>query len=145
MKKINQMETNNMEDKSIAIILKKELPKGLVGNICACLSTGITNLNPSIIGTDISAKDIILKAITKIPIIILEENKLGIKEVLKRARKNDLDFVLYDRLAVGAVNYEEYAKKIVQREGEMETLGIAIIGDKLSVKKVIGDLPLMRN
>ncbi|MBI1935918.1 DUF2000 domain-containing protein [Candidatus Woesearchaeota archaeon] len=130
---------------SIAIIIKKELPIGLTGNICACLATGIMNLNNQIIGHDIVAEDITYKAITKVPIVVLNENKLGINEVIRRAKRNKLEFVLYDRHAVGASDYNGYETDIKSTPEEArEILGVGLIGEQKSVRNVIGDLPLLK-
>src|SRR6266545_2474864 len=97
---------------AIAIVVKKDLPKGLLGNICACLATGIVTLDPAVMGHDIDAGEVAYKAITKVPIVVLEEGARGIKEVRARAAKAGLPFVLYDKLAVGATDYDHYARAI---------------------------------
>jgi len=130
---------------SIAIVLKKDLPVGLIGNICACLGTGILNSHSEIIGHDIITDDLLYKAITKIPIVVLSENKLGIKEVIRRAGQNKLDLILYDKNAVGATDYYQYESDIKESLPESrEILGIAIIGEEDGVKKTTGDLPLLK-
>jgi hypothetical protein len=130
---------------AIAIVLKKDLPVGLVGNICACLGTGILNINRDIIGQDIVTPDLVYKAITQIPIVVLTENKLGMNEVIRRARHNRLEFVLYDKLAVGATDYIQYGEDIKKTAPDnREILGIAMVGEEEAVKKVTGDLPLLK-
>ena len=130
---------------SIAIVLKKDLPIGLVGNICACIATGIVNINKEIIGHDIDAGEILYKAITKIPIVVLNENKLGIAEIIRRAKRNKLDLVLYDKHAVRATDYNQYEKDIKGTKSEdREIFGVGIIGQEKVVRNVIGDLPLLK-
>ncbi|HLG23723.1 MAG TPA: DUF2000 family protein [Candidatus Nanoarchaeia archaeon] len=130
---------------SIAIILKKDLPVGLVGNICACLGTGIMKVDSRIIGHDIKTEDLLYKAITKIPIVVLNVNKLGIPEVIRRAKRNKLDFVLYDECAVGARDYNQYENDLKATSTEnREILGIGVIGELSAVRKVTGDLPLVK-
>jgi hypothetical protein len=130
--------------KSIAIVLKQNLPRGLSGNICACLATGVAALDPGILGEDIRAPDVVYKAITRIPILILEERN-GMEEIRARAEKNGLEFVMYDKLAAGASDYDQYAKDILATaSGARDILGIAVTGDRERVKKVIGDLPLVK-
>lgn len=137
-----------MENKSapsIAIVLKKDLPAGLIGNICACIGTGLININNEIIGYDIATDDTLYKAITKIPIVVLNENKLGMAEVIRRARRNKLDVVLYDKHAVRATDYDQYARDIqTTKPAEREILGVGVIGESKSVKNVTGDFPLLR-
>ena len=130
---------------SIYIILKKNLPPGLIGNVCACLATGITNLNPEIIGQDFEAQGLTYKGITKIPIVVVVENALGMDEILKRCVKRGLDYVLYNKRAVKERSYLGYMKAVKQIPPEdREILGIGIIGEEVSVRKIIGDLPLLK-
>ena len=82
---------------SIALVLKKDLPTGLVGNICACLATGLTGIDPEINGEDFEAQGLTYRGITKVPIVVVTENQLGIDEVLKRCIKRKIDFVLATR------------------------------------------------
>src|SRR3989338_11312813 len=139
------MEANLTITPSIAIVLKKDLPMVLVGNICACIGTGIININSQIIGHDITTSDLLYKAITKIPIVVLNENKLGMAEVIRRARRNKLDFVLYDKHAVHATDYNQYENDIKgTKQEEREILGVGIVGESKSVKNVTGDFPLLR-
>lgn len=90
---------------NIAIVLKKGLPTGLVGNICACLATGITHINPDINGEDFMAHGLTYRGITKVPIVVVTENQLGISEVLKRCINKKIDFVLYDEKAIKETSY----------------------------------------
>ena len=130
---------------SISIILKKDLPQGLIGNICACLATGITKLNPDIIGPDFEAQGLLYRGITKAPIVVVTENTLGINEVLKRCIKKKMDFVLYDGKAIRETSYLNYMKVVQLNPPEnREILGIGVIGEQDKVRKIIGDLPLLR-
>ena len=131
---------------SIAIILKKELPTGLVGNISACLATGLTHIKPDIIGPDFTAPDgLEYKGITNVPVVVVTENSLGIDEVLKRCVKKKMDFVLYDEKAIGETSYTNYMRVIEKNPAEDRViLGVGVIGDQDKVRKIIGDLPLLR-
>lgn len=130
---------------SIAIVLKKDLPTGLVGNICACLTTGLTSINPDIVGEDFEAQGLTYKGITKVPIVVVTENKLGINEVLKRCIKRKIDFVLYDEKAIDETSYLNYMKGVQENPPENRViLGIGVIGEPDQVRKIIGDLPLLK-
>ncbi|MBT3284073.1 DUF2000 domain-containing protein [Candidatus Bathyarchaeota archaeon] len=130
---------------SIAIILKRDLPSGLIGNVCACLATGITGINPDINGPDFEAHGLTYKGITKVPIVVVTENALGIDEVLKRCVKRKMDFVLYDGKAIKERSYSNYMKVVKLNPPEKrEVLGIGVIGEPDRVRKIIGDLPLLR-
>ncbi len=130
---------------SISIILKKDLPTGLIGNVCACLATGITNINHEIIGQDFEAQGVTYKGITKVPIVVVTENVLGIDAVLKRCIKRGIDYVLYNKRAVKERSYLGYMKAVKQIPPEdREILGIGIIGNQEIVRKIIGDLPLLK-
>lgn len=130
---------------SIALILKKDLPTGLVGNICACLATGLTHINPEINGEDFEAQGLTYRGITKVPIVVVTENQLGIDEVLKRCLKRKIDYVLYDEKAIKETSYLNYMKVVQKNPPEnREILGIGLIGEPDRVRKIIGDLPLLR-
>lgn len=130
---------------SLSIILKKDLPSGLIGNVCACLATGITKINPDIVGQDFEAQGLTYRGITKIPIVVVTENVLGIDEIIKRCDKRRVDYVLYNKRAVKERSYLGYMKAVKQIPSEdREILGIGIIGDETKVRKIIGDLPLLK-
>lgn len=130
---------------SISIILKKDLPTGLVGNVCACLATGITHINQDIVGPDFEAQGLTYKGITKTPIVVVTENQLGIDEVLKRCIKRDVEYILYNKRAVKERSYSGYMKAVKQIPPEdREIIGIGVIGDEDKVRKIIGDLPLLK-
>jgi hypothetical protein len=130
---------------SLSIILKKDLPPGLIGNVCACLATGITKINPDIVGQDFKAQGLTYKGITKVPIVVVTENALGMDEIIKRCTKRGVDYVLYNKRAVKERSYLGYMKAVKQIPPEdREILGIGIIGDETKVRKIIGDLPLLK-
>ena len=130
---------------SIAIILRKDLPTGVVGNISACLATGITHINPDIIGPDFKASDLTYRGITNVPVVVVTENNLGIDEVLKRCIKKKMDFVVYDEKAIKETSYLNYMKVVQKNPPEnRKILGIGVIGEQDKVRKIIGDLPLLR-
>lgn len=130
---------------SIAIVLKKDLPSGLIGNVCACLATGITQLNPDINGPDFEAHGLTYRGITKVPIVVVTENALGMDEILKRCIKKKMDFVLYDEKAIKERSYSNYTKVVKLNPPEKRViLGIGVIGKSDRVRKIIGDLPLLR-
>jgi len=130
---------------SIAIILKRDLPSGLIGNVCACLATGIMGFNPDINGPDFEAHGLTYKGITKVPIVVVTENALGIDEVLRRCVRRKMDFVLYDGKAIKERSYSNYMKVVKLNPPEnREILGIGVIGEPDRVRKIIGDLPLLR-
>jgi len=130
---------------SIALILKKDLPTGLVGNICACLATGLTHINSDINGEDFEAYGLTYRGITKVPIVVVTENQLGIDEVLKRCVKKKIDYVLYDEKAIKETSYLNYMKVVQKNPPENRViLGIGVVGEEGQVRKIIGDLPLLK-
>ena len=130
---------------SIAIVLKKDLPPGLIGNVCACLATGITKIDPDINGPDFEAHGLKYTGITKVPIVVVTENMLGIEEVLKRCIKKKMDFVLYDEKAIKERSYLNYMKVVkLNLPEKRKILGIGVIGEPDRVRKIIGDLPLLK-
>ena len=79
------------------------------------------------------------------PIVVVTENKLGIDEVLKRCTKKKIDFVLYDEKAINETSYPNYMKVVKENPPENRViLGIGVIGEPDQVRKIIGDLPLLK-
>ncbi len=77
--------------------------------------------------------------------MVVTENTLGINEVLKRCIKKKMDFVLYDGKAIRETSYLNYMKVVQLNPPEnREILGIGVIGEQDKVRKIIGDLPLLR-
>ena len=126
------------------IVLKSELGPGFLANAAACIATGLFRQQEEAYGPEIVGKDVKFIPITRIPILIMKQNK-PFKELLKRAEKNDLKYMLFTREGQSTVNYEEYVNRVKGKSmEELDVIGIGVIGEDGSINKFAGDLPLLK-
>ena len=129
----------------LTIIVKDDLKKGLIANICSVISASFLRYGPDILGPDIEAKDLFYPGITKIPIIILGGANGNLKTILDQAIEKNIAYILYDKIAMTCHNYEEYIELVKnQRSENREIMGIGLLGDKKAIKKITGNLPLLK-
>lgn len=136
-----------MDDKCV-IVIDSDLPIGLIANTSAVLALTLGNKIKGIIGPIVVDGDgRTHEGITNTPIPILK----GTKNILKELRdtiSNDypnLFIVDFPNAAQTTKNYDDYTNKIVSFTNEnLQYLGIAIYGDKKSVNKLTGSIPLLR-
>ena len=129
----------------IAITLNEELGVGLLANAAACISSGLFADQKGLCGRVIKGVDYDFAAITKIPILIVKQNKKPWGELMKRAKRNNLRYVIFTKEAQTTTSYEEYASRVANRKlEEIGVIGIGVLGDEKSVRKFCGDLPLLR-
>ena len=136
-----------MENKCV-IIIDSDLPIGLIANTSAVLALTLGNKIEGIIGPAVVDGDgRTHEGITNTPIPILK----GTKNILNELRdtiSNDypnLFIVDFSNAAQTTKNYDDYTNKIVSFTNEdLQYLGITIYGDKKSVNKLTGGIPLLR-
>ena len=127
------------------IIVKDNLKKGIIANICSVISTSFTRYGPDIIGSDIQTKDYFYPGITKVPIIILSYSNGSLKKILTQAIATQVNYILYDKIAMSCHNYDEYCELVRdQPSDQRDILGIGLIGDKKAIKTITGSLPLLK-
>lgn len=136
-----------MENKCVMVI-DCELPTGLIANTTAVLALTLGKKIEEIIGSDvIDGEGQLHKGITTTPIPILKSSGSTIKELRDTISTNYLDLLLVDfsNAAQTTKNYKDYTEKIASfTSTDLAYLGIAIYGDKKSVNKLTGSLPLLR-
>lgn len=131
------------------IIIDYSLPIGLIANTAAVLSLTLGKKIDGIIGADIydssSQKH---TGITNIPIPILKGTKDGNRDLRMKIVKEEFSNLLvvdFSNAAQMTKNYEDYTKKIAQFSTEdLQYLGIALYGEKKSINKLTGNLPLLK-
>src|SRR3989338_10772236 len=126
------------------IVLKSELGPGFLANAAACIATGLFRQQEEAYGPEIVGKDVKFIPITKIPIMIMKQNK-PFKELLKRAKRNGLKYMLFTREGQSTTNYDEYIERVKGKSvEEVDVIGIGVIGEDELVNKFAGDLALLR-
>jgi len=128
----------------IAIALDDTLGPGFLANASACITSGLFNNEDDILGPQIDADNFTYIPITKIPILITKNNK-NWKELLKRAKKNKLKYMVFTKEGQSTTSYEDYVARVKDKPLEdVEVVGIGVLGEDNLVKKFCGDLPLLR-
>jgi len=135
-----------MENKTkIAIALKEDLGPGFMANAAACIASGLFHEAEDVIGPEIEGDGCMFIPITKIPLLILKQNNKGWDELLKRAKRNKLKYMVFTREAQSTVNYEEYVERVKGKNiNDLDVIGFGVFGEENSVNKFSGDLPLLK-
>ncbi len=127
-----------------AIVLKPDMGQGLSANAAACIATGLFKQEECAYGNEIEGNGIKFIPITQIPILILKQNK-PFKELLKRAKRNDLKYMLFTKEGQSTTSYSEYADRVKGKSvDELDVIGIGVIGEDSLVDSFSGDLGLLR-
>ncbi len=131
------------------MIINAKLPVGLIANTSAVLALSIGERIQGIIGEDVPDKDGSLhRGITTLPIPLLKGESDSIRAIrnkLLTANTDDIFFVDFCDLAQQSKNYEEYRAKLQQSSSAQLTyLGIAIYGPSEKVRKLTGNIGLLR-
>ncbi len=129
----------------IAIVLNEKLGPGLLANAAACITSGLFNKEADLLGIEIQGKDITFIPITKIPILILKKQNKAWSELLGRAKKHALKYMLFTKEGQSTTSYEEYIERVNSKDiSQIEVVGIGVLGDDKLVSRFSGDLPLLR-
>jgi len=126
------------------IVLKDSLAPGFLANAAACIASGLFRQQEEAYGPEIEGENFKFIPITKIPIMIMKQNK-PFKELLKRAKRNGLKYMLFTREGQSTTNYDEYIERVKGKSvEEVDVIGIGVIGEDELVNKFAGDLALLR-
>ncbi len=129
----------------IAIVLNENLGVGFLVNATACIASGLFNNEENLLGPEISGADCKFIPITKIPILILKQNKKTFKELLARANKHQLKYMLFTNEGQSTTSYEQYIERVKGKKvDELEIIGIGVLGEDDKVNRFCGDLALLR-
>ena len=130
------------------IVIDEELPLGLIANTSAVLGLTIGDKIKGIIGDDVPDKDgSTHRGITNIPIPLLKGNSELIRSLRNTLADNggDIFFVDFCDVAQQSKSYDEYSATLQERSGEeLSYLGLAICGPTKKVKKLTGNIGLLR-
>ena len=129
----------------IAIVVDETLGPGFIANSTACISSGLFNNEKDLLGPEIEGNKFTYIPITKIPILILKQNKKSWKELLTRAQKNKLKYMLFTKEGQSTTSYEEYIERVKNKTlEEVNVIAIGVLGEDNIIKSFSGDLPLLR-
>jgi hypothetical protein len=129
----------------IAIVLNDELGKGYLANAAACIASGLFNKEEDILGPKIDGDGFTYIPITKIPILIVRKANKTWKELLDRAKKNNLKYMVFTKEGQSTTSYDSYMERVSGKPIDaVEVLGIGVLGDEQQVTKFSGDLGLLK-
>ncbi len=131
--------------KKAAIILDETLPAGLLANTAACIVTGLFHDEDDVLGPSVDGADCVFIPITKIGIPILKRGSRTFLELLERAKKSGVKYMLFTKEAQTTTSYEAYMASVQQKNAaDLTIVGLGVIGTPEQVKSVAGDCPLLR-
>jgi hypothetical protein len=129
----------------IAMALDETIGPGFLANASACIASGLFNQEKDILGPGIDADYFTYIPITKIPILIVKKHNKDWRELLKRAKKNDMKYMVFTREGQSTTSYDEYVERVKGKAIEdVGVIGIGVLGDDSAVQKFCGDLPLLK-
>jgi len=134
-----------MEHKAV-IVLCDDLPTGLKANIAAVMGMSLGRYRPDLVGPEAQTADgATLPGITTVPVPILTTDEAGLAEIFASAH-GALDLVApFGSAALTTKNYADYTAKLATLSDAGQGIkGLLLFGDKKTVNKYVGQLPLLR-
>ncbi len=129
----------------VAIILDDTLGPGLLANSAACIASGLFNGAEDVLGPEIEGYFFKYIPITKIPILIMKQHNRTWPELLKRAKKFNLKYMVFTTEGQSTTSYEEYIERVKGKPiEEVKVIGIGAIGQDSDIQRFCGDLPLLK-
>lgn len=129
----------------IAIVFNEELGKGHLANAAACIASGLFNKEEGILGPQIEGNGFTYIPITNIPILIVKKAGKTWKELLDRAKRNKLKYMVFTREGQSTTSYDSYVERVTGKPiDEVEVIGIGVLGDEQQVTRFSGDLGLLK-
>jgi len=129
------------------LIVRDDLPIGLVANTAAVLALTLGKRVEGVLGPDVvDGSQQTHAGITSIPIPVLKAAGDELRSIKARADSDPGLFVVaFTNAAQTTATYADYTTKIgATPADELAYLGVALHGDKKSVSRLTGKLPLLR-
>jgi len=132
-------------EKKCVIVIDEQLPSGEAANISAILGISLGKENGYIIGQDVLDKDNKSHSgIIKIPVPILKGNKETLEKIMNTTDES-ITMIDFTKTAQQCKTYDEYIKNMsLTNNDDLRYLGIGLLGDKKTINKLTGNLPLYR-
>lgn len=138
----------DIQNKKCVMVIDSELPIGLIANTSAVLALTLGKKIDGLIGPDVvDGEGNSHEGITNTPISILKSSESLTKELREKIPTEFPDLLLVDfsNVAQMSKHYDDYIDKIAAcTKNDLKYLGIALYGNKKSVNKLTGSLPLLR-
>ena len=136
------------EQMKCVIVVDSDLPPGIVANTAAILGATLGKNRPEIVGHDVTdASCCTHMGVVTVPVPILKSDGESLGALRRKLYEEHGDIMVADfsDIAQGCKTYEEYLGKVSSTaESEHRYLGIALFGDRKTVNKLTGSMPLLR-
>ena len=129
------------------MVISGSLPVGLAVNAAGVLAATLGRKVESLVGPDVvDGSGERHAGLVRIPIPVLKADEEEIRSVRERAAEvGDLLVVDLTETAQLSRTYEEYEDRMSVTQGDgLGYIGVALYGEKRSVNKLTGNLPLLR-
>ncbi|MGP7819621.1 DUF2000 domain-containing protein [Niallia sp. 01092] len=138
----------DLQNKKCVMVIDSELPIGLIANTSAVLALTVGKKIEGLIGPAVvDGEGQLHEGITNTPIPILKGSGSLIKLLRDKVAAEFPDLLLVDFSNVAQISkhYDDYTAKIASSTiNDLRYLGIALYGEKKSINKLTGSLPLLR-
>ena len=132
------------------MVISGSLPVGLAVNAAGVLAATLGRKVESLVGPDVvDGSGESHAGLVRIPIPVLKADEEEIKRVRERAAGLEgllvVDVTETAQSSRTYEEYEEYEERMARAQGDgLGYLGVALYGEKRSVNKLTGNLPLLR-
>ena len=129
----------------ISIVVDESLEFGFIANATACVSSGLFNEEKDLIGSSIEGENFTYIPITKIPIMIFKRKNKEWLELLERAKRNKLKYMIFTKEGQSTTSYEEYISRVKAKPlNQVNVIAFGVLGEDNLVNSFSGDLALLR-
>ena len=129
----------------ISIVVDESLEFGFIANATACVSSGLFNEEKDLIGSSIEGENFTYIPITKIPIMIFKRKNKEWLELLERAKRNKLKYMIFKKEGQSTTSYEEYISRVKAKPlNQVNVIAFGVLGEDNLVNSFSGDLALLR-
>lgn len=137
------------ETRKCVIVVDENLPLGILANTAAVLGVTIGKKFPDLVGENVmDASGMEHTGVITVPIPVLKTSGPKLRELREKLFGIDSEKVLivdFSDVAQSCKTYEEYQEKVSKvTEGGHTYFGLALCGDRKTVNKLTGSLPLLR-
>lgn len=134
--------------KKCAVVVNDQLAPGFAVNTAAVLGVSLGKLRSEMVGRDLpDSSGRIHHGITTVPIPVLKADPAFLKDLRSRLKEFEPELTVIEVISATRTtkSYEEYAAVFeTSPEDEIEFFGLALYGDKKTVARFTGGLPLLR-
>lgn len=138
-------------DENIAcvVVVNEALPVGVQANTAAILGMTVGGRRPGVVGDDVrDASGVIHAGIVTVPVPVLRcdgARLRALRDTLRDPVFEDVLTVDFSDVAQSCRTYAEYrARAAATPEPDYAYLGLALCGPRAKVKRLTGNLPLLR-